>query len=223
MPSAYPGALDALTTASANSTPSTDTHPALHNDANSAINAIQETLGTNPQGSEASVAARLTTIEGSLGGGTLTVADVVITAVTQSSTYAGATSGTVSNMTDADGATGTGTSNGANEWIAVEWTAPKLIVGVRIGSGTITGFGATSGYNLPSATQRIYQYWDSVASAWRNWIVLSTELGPSSSGVEQFAAFSGLPVTTTKLRIYSPTSGVYHAVTEFVPLELKIA
>ena len=64
MPSAYPGALDALTTASANATPSTDTHPALHNNANAAINAIQSTLGTNPQGSEASVAARIAALEG---------------------------------------------------------------------------------------------------------------------------------------------------------------
>ena len=69
MPSAYPGALDALSTSSANGTTSNDTHPALHNDANAAINAIQSTLGIDPQGSEATVAARLAALEAAPGGG----------------------------------------------------------------------------------------------------------------------------------------------------------
>lgn len=68
MPSAYPGALDALPTTSANSTPAEDTHPALHNDANAAINAVQSTLGVNPQGSELTVADRLDAIEATSGG-----------------------------------------------------------------------------------------------------------------------------------------------------------
>lgn len=68
MPSAYPGALDALPTTSANSTPAEDTHPALHNDANAAINAVQSTLGVNPQGSELTVADRLDAIEATAGG-----------------------------------------------------------------------------------------------------------------------------------------------------------
>ena len=69
MASTYPTTLDALSTTSANSTPSVDTHPALHNDANDAINAIQGTLGTNPQGAEVTVAERLDAIEDALGGG----------------------------------------------------------------------------------------------------------------------------------------------------------
>lgn len=68
MASTYPGALDALTTASANGTASFTTHPALHNDANSAINAVQSTLGTNPQGGEATVSARIAALEGGGGG-----------------------------------------------------------------------------------------------------------------------------------------------------------
>lgn len=63
MPSAYPGALDALPTTSANSTPSTDTHPALHNDANAAINAIQGELGITPSGSRSNVKARLDAVD----------------------------------------------------------------------------------------------------------------------------------------------------------------
>lgn len=48
MSSKYPAELDALGTASSNSTKAKDVHPALHNDANAAINAVQETLGTTP-------------------------------------------------------------------------------------------------------------------------------------------------------------------------------
>lgn len=73
MPSAYPSALDSLSTSSANSTPAADTHPALHNDANAAINAVQSTLGTNPQGGSASVSARLAAIESSIMSGVLRV------------------------------------------------------------------------------------------------------------------------------------------------------
>lgn len=63
MASAYPGALDALPTTSTNSTPSLDTHPELHNDANDAINAVQGELGLTPSGSRATVKARLDSID----------------------------------------------------------------------------------------------------------------------------------------------------------------
>lgn len=62
MSSKYPGALDALDTSSANETASQDTHPALHNDANAAVNAVQEALGLDPEGAHADVAARLATL-----------------------------------------------------------------------------------------------------------------------------------------------------------------
>lgn len=57
--SEYPTKLDELSTSSQNSTTSKDTHPALHNDANAAINAVQATLGLDPQGEEATVADRI--------------------------------------------------------------------------------------------------------------------------------------------------------------------
>lgn len=63
MPSAYPGALDSLPTSSANDTASLDTHPALHNDANAAINAVQTELGTTPSGTRSTVKARLESID----------------------------------------------------------------------------------------------------------------------------------------------------------------
>lgn len=59
----YPSAKDNLTESFSNSTTAEDNHPAAHNDANSAINAIQDTLGINPQGSSGTVAARMTAIE----------------------------------------------------------------------------------------------------------------------------------------------------------------
>jgi hypothetical protein len=76
MPSTYPTTLDTLPTSNANSTPMVDTHAEQHNEVNDAVMAIQSTLGTDPQGAEADVAARLTAIEGSLGGTVLQV-DVV--------------------------------------------------------------------------------------------------------------------------------------------------
>lgn len=59
----YPSAKDNLAENFSNSTAAEDNHPAAHNDANSAINAIQDTLGINPQGSSGTVAARMTAIE----------------------------------------------------------------------------------------------------------------------------------------------------------------
>ncbi len=61
--SGYPTALDSLPTSSANSTSSFDTHPALHNDVNSAVNAVQSELGLSPSGSHATVKARLDNID----------------------------------------------------------------------------------------------------------------------------------------------------------------
>jgi len=66
MASSYPAALDALDSSSTNNTISNDIHPALHNDANDAINAVQETLGINPQGSQTDVATRIASIENAL-------------------------------------------------------------------------------------------------------------------------------------------------------------
>lgn len=75
MTTAYPGGLDSLKT---NINGDTDTlatvpHDAQHNNANAAINAIEATLGINPQGSAATVAARLQSMVGlSLTAGTAT-------------------------------------------------------------------------------------------------------------------------------------------------------
>lgn len=59
MTSAFPAGLDALATGLSNATLSFDTHPALHNDVNDAVNKIEAELGILPKGSFASVKARL--------------------------------------------------------------------------------------------------------------------------------------------------------------------
>lgn len=59
MPSAWPGALDNLTTTHADSDVNAGVHAPLHNLVDDAINKLQATLGINPHGSFATVKARL--------------------------------------------------------------------------------------------------------------------------------------------------------------------
>lgn len=59
----YPGALDSLTNPSAGDALDSPSHAGQHANANDAIEAVQAELGTNPSGSDATVAARLTAIE----------------------------------------------------------------------------------------------------------------------------------------------------------------
>lgn len=63
MASKYPAELDSLSTSSSNSTKNENTHPALHNDANDAINKIEAELGINPSGSAPTVKALLVEIQ----------------------------------------------------------------------------------------------------------------------------------------------------------------
>lgn len=66
MTSLYPGGLDNLPTNKLNTTVSQNTHPALHNDADAAINAIEAELGINPSGAYVDVATRLDDFAASL-------------------------------------------------------------------------------------------------------------------------------------------------------------
>jgi hypothetical protein len=69
MASSYPGALDALTNPSATDTLDSATvpHHTQHSNANDAIEAIEATLGVNPQSSSATVADRLVLISSGMG------------------------------------------------------------------------------------------------------------------------------------------------------------
>lgn len=68
MASNYPDSLDSFTNPSANDSLNSSTvpHATQHANANDAIVAIESTLGTNPQGSSASVKARLDAVDSSL-------------------------------------------------------------------------------------------------------------------------------------------------------------
>lgn len=154
------------------------------------------------------------------GGGTLTLADVTLSSASQSSTYAGTTSATASNMTDGSATTGTGTDTGANEWISVEWSTSKLIIGVRVGGGVITGFGSTGSYQQIGPTNSVFQYWD--GSVWKNWIANQVSTPPTDTGSETTVEYVGMPVVTTKLRLYRVGAPQYLGLTAFVPIELKI-
>ena len=69
MASSYPGALDALTNPTASDTLDSATvpHHTQHSNANDAIEAIESTLGVNPQSSSATVADRLVLISSGMG------------------------------------------------------------------------------------------------------------------------------------------------------------
>lgn len=67
---AWPSSLDNLPTTHVNTDEAENLHPQLHNEANGAINSIEAALGLSPQGSAASVAARLVAIEAAITGST---------------------------------------------------------------------------------------------------------------------------------------------------------
>ena len=70
MASSYPGGLDAFTNPTASDTLDSATvpHAAQHSNANDAIEAIESTLGVNPQGSSATVVARLADLDSAVAG-----------------------------------------------------------------------------------------------------------------------------------------------------------
>ena len=153
--------------------------------------------------------------------GTLSLVDVTLTGVSQSSTYSGVTSGTVSNMTDGNTATGTGTNAGVGQWLEVSWSGSKLIGAVRLSAGTIPVWGGTATYIAFYATGRILQYYD--GTNWKPWITMSPagfEL--SDSGANITLVFPGPLVYATKMRILTINNN-YVAATGFVPMELVVA
>jgi len=70
MASAFPGGLDSFTNPTATDTLDSATvpHAAQHSNANDAIEAIESTLGVNPQGGSATVTARLTALDSTVAG-----------------------------------------------------------------------------------------------------------------------------------------------------------
>jgi hypothetical protein len=69
MPTNYPAAFDSFTNPSAGDSLASPSHAGQHANINDAMEAVQATLGTDPQGSEATVADRIAALEGGGGGG----------------------------------------------------------------------------------------------------------------------------------------------------------
>lgn len=83
MASSFPGGLDSFTNPTASDTLDSVTvpHADQHANANDAIEAIESTLGTNPQGGSASVSARLTALDSTVAGkvASVTAGDSTVT------------------------------------------------------------------------------------------------------------------------------------------------
>lgn len=70
--SSYPDELDNIEAGKANGTPVRDDHPEHHDALANAVNAVQQTLGTNPEGDAETVADRLAELNAAAGGGKMT-------------------------------------------------------------------------------------------------------------------------------------------------------
>ncbi len=114
MASLYPDALDALVNPTATSNMATVSHSEQHIAANDAIEAIETTLGTNPEGSETTVADRLDAVD-------TTLADTVV----------GPTSSVSNSIATFDGITGK----------EIQDSGTSLSSGALTLSGTITAAG----------------------------------------------------------------------------------
>ena len=114
MASLYPDALDALVNPTATSNMATVSHSEQHIAANDAIEAIEATLGTNPEGSETTVADRLAAVD-----------------VSVANTTTGPTSSVSNNIATFDGITGK----------ALQDSGSSLSSGSLTLSGTLTAAG----------------------------------------------------------------------------------
>lgn len=114
MASLYPDALDVLVNPTSTSNMATVSHSGQHIAANDAIEAIETTLGINPEGSETSVADRLAAVDGVL-----------------AITVSGPTSSVGSNIATFDGITGK----------VIQDSGTSLSSGALTLSGTITAAG----------------------------------------------------------------------------------
>lgn len=150
--STYPGVLDDLGSTNPSSGTQMDDgagHAAQHSDANDAIDAIQATLGVNPQGGEASVDARLDAMDTAI---TASVPKSLVDAKgdllvgTADNTVARLAAGTDGHVLTLDSGQSTG----------VKWAAASGGGGgglVLIDSGT---FSASSGFNVDSVFDGTY-------------------------------------------------------------------
>jgi hypothetical protein len=135
MASSFPGGLDNFTNPSASDTLDSATvpHATQHANANDAIEAIESTLGVNPQGSSATVVARLTALDSTVAGKApasgIAPSAVTGTAVTQADTGT-VTSAMIANATivsaDISGSAGITNAQLANSSVSVNGSSVAL-------------------------------------------------------------------------------------------------
>lgn len=165
--STYPATLDDLgATNPVGSDPMTDGagHAAQHAAANDAIDAIQTTLGVDPQGGETDVAARLDAIEASIGGG-----------------------GGGSEWADVDSNAGTGLSRVTLDSIldtAYEFELDLHATAVSGSAVTFTLLARLSGSSITSGSY----YWGGWANGWGGGLVAWTGNGATSRALNYASA-----------------------------------
>lgn len=99
MPSSYPGSFDSLTNPVSTDPLNSPAHAGQHTNANDAIEAIETTLGVNPQGAFATVAARMSAVDAAAASAANSASAAALSA--SSAAGAAADAGTSANLSEA--------------------------------------------------------------------------------------------------------------------------
>ena len=156
--------------------------------------------------------SELVPIYAAITGGTVMTPTPAATGLTysQSSTYVGTTSAGLANMTDGNGTTGSGTNNDAPGFIRCDFAA-MTIMGVRVGGGTIAGFGDTAAY----LNGRAIEISSNNGGTWTQIVIIA---GVTDSGADQFKnIYFQMTAGVTNIRVVS-LSANYVGATEFRPI-----
>ncbi|KAM3102103.1 discoidin domain-containing protein [Phormidesmis sp. 146-20] len=123
--------------------------------------------------------------------------------VTQSNVYQSLT-GTYANFNDGNGGTGGATGSSSFEWIQATFATAVRVSGIRVGGGTLPGWGIVSPYLNGKQIQ--------ASADGSSWSVLATVVRVEDSGPNQFPIFSFTPTTARFFRLAGTS---WLATTEF--------
>ena len=171
MTSAFPSGLDNFTNPTATDTLDSATvpHAAQHSNANDAIEAIESTLGVNPQGGSATVVARLTALDSTVAGKApatgIAPSAVTGTAVTQADTGT-VTSAMIANGTivsaDISGSAGITNAQLANSSVSVNGSSVALGSSITVTAtptdGTVTDAKIATGAAIAQSKLALQKY-----------------------------------------------------------------
>lgn len=111
----------------------------------------------------------------------------------QSSPYPGVTPATFANLTDGNGATGTGTNAGGLQWIEADFGALTPISAVTVAGGNLPGWGGVAGYLNGASVQ--------LSSDRATWTTVATITGITDSGGDRTQTFTFSTVSARYARI----------------------